>query len=111
LGRYWNEHVDYGLKYYKTVLEHIYSRYARKNVKPGQKPFMCLQELIDIFTQSGLSIMDNNGPLVPYFAYNCAMITQVDELKSDRIFQMNFVEVAGVIIITIVSRSLLADRR
>ena len=52
--KYWNEECDYCLKYYKNIVEYIFNKYSVKKVKPGQKKFVSLQELIDMCTHSGL---------------------------------------------------------
>lgn len=38
---YWVEDVDLCLKNYKKVIEHVYKKFAKQKVKPGQVPFMC----------------------------------------------------------------------
>ncbi|CAD8165096.1 unnamed protein product [Paramecium pentaurelia] len=89
--RYFNEQCDDCLKYYKTLLNYVYNRYSIKKVKPGQKKFMCLDELHEICGQAGLfdeKFVDRDADL----AFNLSMMLQIDELESDRIFQMTFVE-------------------
>ncbi len=56
-------------------MEHIYSKYNFKKVKPGQKNFMSLQELIDLTIKAGLSQMENFGSSVPFVSFNKAMMT------------------------------------
>ena len=34
------------LKNYKKIIDHVYKKFAKKKVKPGQVPFMCLDELL-----------------------------------------------------------------
>lgn len=43
--RYYNEDCDYCIKNYKRIIENVYKRFSKKKVKPGQSPFMCLDEL------------------------------------------------------------------
>jgi hypothetical protein len=50
-------------------------------VKPGQKNFMSLQELLDLISLSQLNSLEHFASGVPYFAFNSSMMTQVDELK------------------------------
>lgn len=38
------------LKNYKRIVENVYKKYSVKKVKPGQQPFMCLEELNAIIT-------------------------------------------------------------
>ena len=89
--KYWNEQCDEVLKSYKFILENVYSRYSVKKVKPSQKKFMCIEEFYDIFKHSNL-IDENFVERDVDLAFNLAMMTQVDELSNDRIFQMSFVE-------------------
>jgi NLR family CARD domain-containing protein 3 len=89
--KYWNEKCDDVLKAYKFILENVYSRYSVKKVKPSQKKFMCLEEFFDIFKHSNL-IDENFVERDVLLAFNLAMMTSVDELSNDRIFQMTFVE-------------------
>lgn len=89
--KYWCEACDDALKFYKGVLENVYFRYSVKKVKPGMKKFMCLEEFYDIFKHASL-LDENFVERDVYTAFNLAMMTQVDELNSDRIFQMTFVE-------------------
>ncbi|EGR33095.1 leucine rich repeat protein [Ichthyophthirius multifiliis] len=90
--RYWNEQCDYCLKHYKKIIEHVYKKFAKQKVKPGQPPFMCLDELIKIIQLAGLAEDEHFGSTVGYFSFNMAMMTQVDELYNDRIYQMSLVE-------------------
>ncbi|EGR29347.1 leucine rich repeat protein [Ichthyophthirius multifiliis] len=90
--RYWNEECDYCLKNYKKIIDYVYKKFAKQKVKPGQPPFMCLDELIRIVSLAGLTEDEHFGSTVCYFAFNLSMMTQIDELQSDRIFQMSQVE-------------------
>ena len=90
-GRYFVEECDDVLKFYRNALNLIYLKYAVKKVKPGQKPFMCLDEFHDISSHAGffdLNCVERDVNL----AFNLSMMTQVDELENDRIFQMSFLE-------------------
>lgn len=89
---YWNEQCDLVYKTYKAVLEAVYKKYSVKRVKPGQKPFMCLEEVNDICKAALLYSDENFVERDAFIAFNLSMMTQVDELNSDRIFQMSFVE-------------------
>lgn len=89
--KYWCESCDDALKFYKIVLDHVYFRYSVKKVKPGQKKFMCLEEFHDIFKHANL-LDENFVERDVYLAFNLAMMTNVDELTVNRIFEMTFVE-------------------
>lgn len=89
--RYWNEECDDVLKLYKAVLENVYLKYSVKKKKPGQKNFMCLDELSDICKHCNL-YDENFVERDMQLAFNLSMMTQFDELSNDRIFQMTFIE-------------------
>jgi hypothetical protein len=89
--RYINEQVDLVLKAYLPIIKWIYGRYSKKNVKPGMKPFMSLEEFQEICTNAEL-LNDTFTAREMDFAYNLSMMTQVAELDSDRHFQMVLVE-------------------
>ncbi|CAD8099201.1 unnamed protein product [Paramecium primaurelia] len=89
--RYFNEQCDDCLKYFKPLLNQVYNRFSSKKVKPGQKKFMCLDELHEICGIAGLfdeRFVDRDADL----AFNLSMMLQIDELESDRIFQMSLIE-------------------
>ncbi len=88
---YWNEECDDVYKTYKKVLEEVYKKFSVKKVKPGQKSFMCLDEINDICKMANL-YDENFVERDAFIAFNLSMMTQVDELNNDRIFQMQFVE-------------------
>ncbi|KRX01621.1 hypothetical protein PPERSA_00328 [Pseudocohnilembus persalinus] len=90
--RYWNEDCDYCLKHYKKLIDYIYKQYAKKKVKPGQVPFMCLDELNQIISLCNLNAEESFGSSVYLFAYNMSMMTQVNEIGSNRLFEMSPVE-------------------
>ena len=74
MQRYFNEECDDVCKYYKPVFDHLYARYSKKKVLPGQKKFMCLDELVEIASISNL-LGENSGERDIYQAYNLAMMT------------------------------------
>ncbi|EGR31140.1 leucine rich repeat protein [Ichthyophthirius multifiliis] len=90
--KYWNEECDYCLKNYKKIIDHVYKKFSKLKVKPGQIPFMSLDELQKIISLTAIAEDENFGTNVVNFAYNQSMMTQIDELQSDRIFQMSQVE-------------------
>ncbi|KAL4456118.1 hypothetical protein ABPG74_014079 [Tetrahymena malaccensis] len=90
--RYWNEECDTCLKNYKRIVEHVYKKFSKLKVKPGQAPFMCLEELQTICNKAGLTEEAHFGPNVALQAFNFSVMTQVDELQQDRIYQMYIVE-------------------
>ena len=89
--RYWNEECDTVLKSYLPILQGLYKRYSGLKSKPGQKKFTSLEELNKLATDSQI-LNDNLVDRDVTIAFNLSMMTQVDELNSDRIFQMTFIE-------------------
>lgn len=53
---------------------------------------MCLDELNTIVNLCGLPELEWFGAAVYLFAFNNSMMTQIDELSNDRIFQMSQIE-------------------
>lgn len=89
--RYICEEVDLIYKAHRPILENIWSRYSIRLKKPGQKNFMCLEEFSDICTMSGL-VNEFFVAREIDVCFNLAMMTQIDELNSDRFREMSFVE-------------------
>jgi hypothetical protein len=46
--KYICEEVDIVLKAYLPILQAVYKKYSGKLCKPGQKPFMCVEEFNDL---------------------------------------------------------------
>lgn len=90
-SRYWNEECDTVYKSYLPVVQSFFRKYSGMKTKPGYKKFSCLDELNKLAVDAGI-LNDNlvDRDIVVFF--NMSMMTQVDELNSDRIFQMYFVE-------------------
>ena len=87
----WKEEIDLLYKKYAHTLEAVFKGHAGKKVLPGQKPFMCLDEFLDIFKKCEV-LGDHMNEKDIYMAFNFSMRTQVDEIKSERIFQMCYLE-------------------
>jgi hypothetical protein len=47
-GRYICEEVDVVLKAYLPILKGVYHKFSGRKAKPGQKPFMSLEEFTDL---------------------------------------------------------------
>lgn len=91
LERYWNEQVDTVIKSYMPILKSIYKKYSGLKTLPGQKKFMSLEEFQRLMNEIEI-FNDNCGDRDALLSFNLAMMTQVDELESDRIYQMQFIE-------------------
>ena len=74
-----------------NILKAVYSLYSVKKVKPGQKGFMCLDEFNEIVLKAEL-LNENFTAREIGMAFNLAMMTQVQELDTDRQYQMTFIE-------------------
>lgn len=72
------------------LLEYLYSNYTGLRTKPGKTPFMALEEFRNMFFDFELDkiMLSSEIPL----CYNLAMMTQLDEVDSERCAEMNFVE-------------------
>ncbi|CAK90105.1 unnamed protein product (macronuclear) [Paramecium tetraurelia] len=89
--RYFVEQCDDVCKKYKWVFDYVYMRNSSRKVKPGQAPFMCLDELKDICNRANL-YDENFVERDVNLAFNLSTLTQIDELESDRLFQMQWIE-------------------
>ncbi len=89
--KYWREETDDVIKKHKSILEQVYAKYSNKKVRPGEKKFMCLEELIDLCKHANL-FDENFVERDACIAFNLAMMTNMDEINSERIFKMSFVE-------------------
>ncbi|CAG9323140.1 unnamed protein product [Blepharisma stoltei] len=90
-SRYITEEVDNVLKANVSLLKAVYAKYSKLKVKPGQKPFMCLQEFDGICIEGQL-LTETFTARETNMAFNLAMMTQPNELDYDRHLQMSFIE-------------------
>jgi hypothetical protein len=86
----WKEQPDYILKTHKLILDQIWTKYSGMKTMPGKKKYMCVDELRKLIFDSGIEkeIPERDIPII----FNLSMMTQVDELTSERIFEMSYVE-------------------
>lgn len=89
--RYWNEECDNILKSHFPIFDKVYKTFGCHYLKPGDKPFMMVDEFESIFVAAGL-INDNFVGRDCYISFNSAMMTQVDELNKDRHLKAIFIE-------------------
>lgn len=88
---YWNEKVDTVYKSYLPIMRGIFKKYSGLKTMPGHKKFMCLEEFTRLMTDAQ-AFSDNFGERDATVAFSLGMMSQSDELNSDRIYQMQFVE-------------------
>lgn len=86
----WKEENDYIMKKHMQIFDSVYSQYSGRKVLPGKKPQMCIDEFRSLVQDIGCGqdIAEKMVSLV----FNCSMMSQVNELTSDRIFEMSKVE-------------------
>ena len=90
-NKYWNENCDCVYKTYLPIIQSVYKKYSGAKTKPGLKKFMCLEELFKLVNDAQLlndRLVDRD---ISVF-FNVSMMTQVDELTKDRIYEMAFIE-------------------
>lgn len=83
--------MDTVLRAHLQTLKDIYKRYSGRDALPNEDLFMSLGEFIDLVTASGI-VDDTFGAREIGTLFNTAMMTQVDELKTERHCRMAFVE-------------------
>ena len=91
IGRYLFGSVEKALKSQMGLLKAIYGQYSNRKVKPGQKGFMSLEEFTEIVMKAEV-LNDKFTAREIGVAFNLAMMTQVQELDTDRQYQMVFIE-------------------
>ena len=67
------------LKKYRPIFSELYRKNSKMKVKPGNKSFMCLMEFKNIIERIGIAgtqVLERDT----YLAFNCSMMTQVDEI-------------------------------
>jgi hypothetical protein len=87
---FWCEENDYIMKQHKLIIDNVYHKYSGAKTLPGKKKFMSLSEVKQLIDHSGIDkdITERDISI----SFNCSMMTQVDELTSERIFEMSFTE-------------------
>ena len=87
---YWCEEMDELYTNHLKLLEYLYSNYTGLRTKPGKTPFMALEEFRNFVVEFELDkVMPSSE--IP-LCYNLAMMTQLDEIDSERCAEMTFVE-------------------
>lgn len=72
------------------LIEYLYKCYTGLLTKPGKPPFMSLQEFRNFIMEYGL---DKYLPLADIpLCFNLSMMSQLDEVDSERCAEMSFVE-------------------
>lgn len=69
----------------------IYNKFSGKKKKPGEKNFMSLEEFL-FFCKSANIYSENFVERDVQLAFNMSMMTSIDEIESEKIYKMIFVE-------------------
>jgi len=90
VSKFWFEENDYIFKLHKLIVDNVFQQYSGKKTLPGKKRWMSLEELRTLIIDSEIDkeITERDIALI----FNLSMMTQVDELFQNKIFEMNFVE-------------------
>lgn len=89
--KYWNEEVDNVYKSHFPIFDALYRNFGCHHLKPGDKPFMMVDEFENIFLSAG-QINDTFVSRDLTLCFNNAMMTQVNELDRDKHMKAVFVE-------------------
>ena len=89
--RLWKEEVDYVLKVSLPTLKDIYRKFSGKIAMPGAPKYMCCLEFEQLITEANV-LSDKFGVKQLSILFNLSMMTQVDEVESERHINMTFVE-------------------
>ncbi len=85
------EDIDLALKHGLPVLKKIYERFSGKYASPGAAHYMSMIEFQELFQDSGI-FNDQFGTKMLPQQFTLSMMTQVDEIDSDRHMNMSFCE-------------------
>jgi hypothetical protein len=88
---YWCEEVDAAYKSYQAVTQHIFTRYAIRKSTTGICNYLNYHDLVAICNDAGILNKDF-GDRDVILAFRRAQMLQVNELTSNRSFQMSYVE-------------------
>jgi len=87
----YTEYCDMVFKYYLKAVKNLYFHYSGKHSKPNESRFMCNDEFMKLFYDSGV-VSDLFGTKELGIIFNLSMMTQVNESTSDRHCKMSFDE-------------------
>ena len=87
----WNEECDLVFKRLYKIVQALYVRFSGKYALPGQPKYMSLDEFIEMVSQSGV-VSDTFGTREISPLFNLSMMTQKNELDSERHYNMITVE-------------------
>ncbi len=85
------EDIDLALKHGLPVLKKIYEKFSGKYASPGAAHYMSMIEFQELFQDSGVFNESFGSKMLP-LQFTLSMMTQVDELDSDRHMNMSFCE-------------------
>ena len=89
--RLWKEEVDYVLKVSLPTLKDIYRKFSGKIAMPGAPKYMCCLEFEQLISEANV-LSDKFGVKQLSILFNLSMMTQVEEVESERHINMTFVE-------------------
>jgi len=87
----WVEEVDLAFKRSLSVLRIVYNRWIGRFNEVGKPKFMSLAEFTDCISEINI-FNEDFGVKQLAAAFNLSMMTQVEEIESERHINMNFVE-------------------
>jgi len=87
---YWCEEMDEIYTKHLKLMEYLFKAYSGARAKPGKAPFMALEEFRAFVMDFGLEEFMISAEIPE--CYNEAMMTQIDEVDSERCAEMSFVE-------------------
>ncbi|CAI2364059.1 unnamed protein product [Moneuplotes crassus] len=91
INKLYNESCDMVFKYYIKSMKRLYFTYSGKHTKPGETRFMCYDEFMKLFSDAGVQ-SDLFGAKELGIIFNLSMMTQVNEITSERHYKMSFDE-------------------
>jgi hypothetical protein len=91
ISKLYKEQCDYILRKHLNTLKEIYKKASCVDMVPDEDSVMSMMEFVDLILSTG--VVDKGfGARDIGTLYNLSIITQVDEVHSDRHLQMYFIE-------------------
>lgn len=91
-SRYWNEEIDNLFKSHKSLFETLFATFSNRHKTPADRSDFCkVDEFETLWNACGL-IEDNFVQRDVAICFNLSMMTQVDELNSEKFMRMTYIE-------------------
>ena len=91
IGKLYKEAIDYILRKHLQTLKDVYRKASSIDTLPNEDTVMSMAEFVDLIQCSEV-VDENFGARDAGTLFNLSIMTQVDEIHSERHLQMHFIE-------------------